>query len=35
MKIITIIGARLQFIKVAMCSRVFAEHGITELIVHT
>jgi UDP-GlcNAc3NAcA epimerase len=35
MKIITIIGARPQFIKAAMCSRVFAEHGITELIVHT
>lgn len=35
MKIVTIIGARPQFIKAAMCSRVFAEHGITELIVHT
>ena len=35
MKIITIIGAQPQFIKAAMCSRAFAEHGITELIVHT
>jgi UDP-GlcNAc3NAcA epimerase len=35
MKIITIIGARPQFIKAAMCSRMFADHGITELIVHT
>tara|TARA_B100000963_G_scaffold361397_1_gene396531 strand:+ start:2288 stop:3367 length:1080 start_codon:yes stop_codon:yes gene_type:complete len=35
MKIVTIIGARPQFIKAAMCSRVFAQHGITELIVHT
>jgi UDP-GlcNAc3NAcA epimerase len=35
MKIITIIGARPQFIKAAMCSLVFAEHGISELIVHT
>lgn len=35
MKIITIIGARPQFIKAAMCSLVFAEHGITEVIVHT
>lgn len=35
MKIVTIIGARPQFIKAAMCSRVFAERGIAELIVHT
>lgn len=35
MKIVTIIGARPQFIKAAMCSHVFAEHGIAELIVHT
>lgn len=35
MKIITIIGARPQFIKAAMCSQVFAEQGIKELIVHT
>lgn len=35
MKILTIIGARPQFIKASMCSLVFAEYGVTELIVHT
>lgn len=36
MKIVTIIGARPQFIKVAVVSRVFAaSQGVTEIIVHT
>lgn len=35
MKIVTVIGARPQFIKAAMCSRAFSEDGIKELIVHT
>ena len=35
MKVVTIIGARPQFIKAAMCSRAFAKLGIKEFIVHT
>lgn len=36
MKIVTIIGARPQFIKAAVVSRVFAaSQGVTEIIVHT
>jgi len=35
MKIITVIGARPQFIKAAMVSKVLANNGIEELIVHT
>jgi UDP-GlcNAc3NAcA epimerase len=35
-KVITIVGARPQFIKAAAVSRAFADHGgITEVIVHT
>ena len=36
MKIVTIIGARPQFIKAAVVSRVFAtSKDVTEIIVHT
>lgn len=36
MKIVTIVGARPQFIKAAAVSRAFAQHGgITEVIIHT
>ncbi|MSU96883.1 UDP-N-acetylglucosamine 2-epimerase (non-hydrolyzing) [Pseudomonas mandelii] len=37
MKVLTVIGARPQFIKAAVVSRAFAEHGssITEVLVHT
>ena len=36
MKIVTIIGARPQFIKAAVISREFAQYGdIEEIIVHT
>ncbi|RZI85366.1 MAG: UDP-N-acetylglucosamine 2-epimerase (non-hydrolyzing) [Rubrivivax sp.] len=35
MKVITIVGARPQFIKAATVSRAFAQHGVDEIIVHT
>lgn len=36
MKILTVVGARPQFIKSAMVSRVFKERdGLTEFLVHT
>ena len=36
MKIVTIVGARPQFIKAATVSRVFRSHSnITEILVHT
>ena len=35
MKVITIVGARPQFIKAAVVSRAFANAGIEEIIVHT
>ncbi|KEX93678.1 hypothetical protein HA62_12165, partial [Pseudomonas putida] len=37
MKVFTVIGARPQFIKAAVVSRAFADHGsvITEVLVHT
>lgn len=35
MKVVTIVGARPQFIKAATVSRAFAEVGIKEVIVHT
>jgi UDP-GlcNAc3NAcA epimerase len=35
MKIVTVIGARPQFIKAAVLSRSFKNNGITELLVHT
>lgn len=35
MKLCTIIGARPQFIKAATVSRVFGEHGVNEVLVHT
>jgi UDP-GlcNAc3NAcA epimerase len=36
MKIVTVVGARPQFVKAAVVSKAFARHGgITELIVHT
>lgn len=36
MKIVTIIGARPQFIKAAVCSRAIAKHNdIQEVIIHT
>lgn len=37
MKIVTVVGARPQFIKAAVVSRAFREHrpDITEILVHT
>ncbi|MEQ9592886.1 MAG: UDP-N-acetylglucosamine 2-epimerase (non-hydrolyzing) [Cyclobacteriaceae bacterium] len=35
MKVLTILGARPQFIKAATVSRAFAKIGITEVIIHT
>jgi UDP-GlcNAc3NAcA epimerase len=35
MKILTLIGARPQFVKAAVVSKAFLEEGITELIVHS
>ena len=35
MKIVTVIGARPQFIKAAVVSRVFASRGVEEQLVHT
>ncbi len=35
MKIITIIGARPQFVKAAVVSQNFSQHGIKEIILHT
>lgn len=35
MKIVTIIGARPQFIKAAVVSKAFKEHNINEVLVHT
>ena len=35
MKIITVIGARPQFIKASVVSRAFAQRGIQEIIIHT
>ena len=37
MKVITIIGARPQFIKAAVVSRAFKEHrsDVTEVLIHT
>ena len=35
MKIVTVIGARPQFIKAAVVSRAFANRGVEELLVHT
>lgn len=35
MKIVTIVGARPQFIKAATVSRAFAQQGVVEVIVHT
>lgn len=35
MKIITIVGARPQFVKAAVISRAFIKYGITEKIIHT
>ncbi len=35
MKVVTIVGARPQFIKAAVLSRVFIEKGIDEIIIHT
>ena len=35
MKVVTIVGARLQFIKAAPVSRAFAVAGIQENLVHT
>src|SRR6266511_4664834 len=35
MKIVTVIGARPQFIKAAPVSKAFKEAGITEFLVHT
>lgn len=35
MKILTVIGARPQFIKAAAVSRAFAEAGVSEVLVHT
>ncbi|KAB2872017.1 MAG: UDP-N-acetyl glucosamine 2-epimerase, partial [Bacteroidales bacterium] len=34
-KILTVVGARPQFIKAAAVSRQLSKHGISELIVHT
>ena len=35
MRVVTIVGARPQFVKAAMVSRMLVERGISELIVHT
>ena len=35
MKILTVIGARPQFIKASVVSREFVAHGIVEEVVHT
>ena len=35
MKVLTIIGARPQFIKAAIVSKTFNSKGIEEIIVHT
>ncbi len=35
LKIVTVVGARPQFIKAATVSRAFAEHGLKEVLVHT
>lgn len=35
MKVVTIVGARPQFIKAATVSRAFAQHGVREVLVHT
>ncbi len=35
MKLVTVVGARPQFIKAAMMSRALMRLGVTETIVHT
>ena len=35
MKVVTVLGARPQFIKAATVSRAFKEVGVNEIIVHT
>lgn len=35
MKVVTLVGARPQFIKASMVSRAFAEEGVEEIIVHS
>lgn len=35
LKIVTVVGARPQFIKAATVSRIFARHGVNEVLVHT
>lgn len=35
MKVVTVVGARPQFIKAATVSRAFAQRGVDELLVHT
>ncbi len=35
LRVLSVVGARPQFIKAALLSRAFAAHGVTELLVHT
>ncbi|MGC1310353.1 MAG: UDP-N-acetylglucosamine 2-epimerase (non-hydrolyzing) [Phormidesmis sp.] len=35
MKVLSVIGARPQFVKAAVVSQAIAQHGITEILVHT